>query len=194
MPKVVDRGEQRRQIGAALLGIVARAGFDEVSVRTVAAAAGRSAGAVQKYFATKEEMLHFALELANERTLERMAAVSRDGPPRDQLRELVCAGLPLDPERRAEATVWFSYAVAAVHEPRLAAVLAEIDAEVLAALAAWLEEIGAPGDPHAVARAVVAVSDGLALTMLHQPDTTEACLAALDVTLTALLAGSTQDR
>jgi AcrR family transcriptional regulator len=187
MPKVVDRSEQRRQIGAALLGIVARAGLEEVSVRTVAAAAGRSPGAVQKYFATKEEMLQFALDLVNERTLERFATVSRDGSPREQLRELVCATLPLDADRRAEATVWFSYAAAATHEPRYAAVLAKIYTEILAALAAWLEEIGAPGDPDAVARAIIAVSDGLALTMLHQPNATDACLAALDATLTALI-------
>ncbi len=188
MPKVVDRAEQRRQIGAALLGIVARSGLDEVSVRTVAAAAGRSAGAVQKYFATKEEMLRFALEMANERTLERMAGVGRDGTPRDQLRELVCATLPLDADRRAEATVWFSFAAAAVHERRYAAVLAEIDAEVHASLAAWLGKIGVAGDPPAVARAVIAVSDGLAMTMLCQPDATAASLAALDATLDALIA------
>lgn len=64
MPKTVDRDEQRRQIGAAVLRLASEQGLDEVSVRTVAAASGRSPGAVQKYFRTKDEMLAFAAELA----------------------------------------------------------------------------------------------------------------------------------
>ncbi|MEV4195749.1 TetR family transcriptional regulator, partial [Streptomyces toxytricini] len=100
MPKTVDRPEQRRQIGAALLALAAERGLDQISVRTVAAASGRSAGAVQKYFRSKEEMLVFAAELAGERIEERMSRVDAGLPLREALRALVRTVLPLDEERR----------------------------------------------------------------------------------------------
>lgn len=187
MPKVVDREEQRRQIGAALLRLVAERGLDEVSVRTVAAVCGRSPGAVQKYFSTKEDMLTFAAELAGERVERRMAEVSATLPLREALRELVLTTLPVDAERRAEATVQLAFAVHAAHHPRLAAIRHQLDQEIRQALAAWLASAGHPDRATAVADAVIAVSDGLALRMLYAPEDREHLLAALDHVLNALI-------
>lgn len=77
VPKIVDRESARREIAGALLTVLAERGIDAVSVRTVATAAGRSPGAVQKYFATKDEMLAAALDLYVERSAARIAAVPR---------------------------------------------------------------------------------------------------------------------
>ncbi|MGW7787501.1 TetR/AcrR family transcriptional regulator [Streptomyces tricolor] len=189
MPKVVDREEQRRRIGAALLRLVAERGLDEVSVRTVATASGRSPGAVQKYFRTKEDMLTFAAELAGERIEQRMAGVSTALPLREALRELVLTTLPVDAERRAEATVQLAFAVHAAHHPRLAAIRRQVDQEIRQALAAWLESAGHESHATAVADAVIAVSDGLALRMLYAPQEHEQLLTALDRTLNALVPG-----
>ncbi|MFF7366679.1 TetR/AcrR family transcriptional regulator [Streptomyces tricolor] len=189
MPKVVDREEQRRRIGAALLRLVAERGLDEVSVRTVAAASGRSPGAVQKYFHTKEDMLTFAAELAGERIEQRMAGVSTALPLREALRALVLTTLPVDAERRAEATVQLAFAVHAAHHPRLAAIRRQVDQEIRQALAAWLESAGHESHATAVADAVIAVSDGLALRMLYAPQEHEQLLTALDRALNALVPG-----
>lgn len=185
MPKTVDRTEQRRQIGAALLRLAAERGLDQVSVRTVAAASGRSAGAVQKYFRSREEMLVFAAELAGERIEERMALVDTSLPPRQALRELVLTTLPLDAERRAEAAAQLAFAVQAAHQPRLAEIRRRVDHDVRDALAAWLDSVGCR-DPLPTADAVVAISDGLALRMLYTPDEKEELLDALDRTLDVL--------
>jgi AcrR family transcriptional regulator len=139
MPKTVDREEQRRQIGAALLQLVAERGLDEVSVRTVAAATSRSPGAVQKYFRTKEEMLTFAAELAGERIERRMAEVNTALPLRQALRDLILTTLPVDAERRAEATAQLAFAVHAAHHPRLAEIRRQVDQDIREALATWLE-------------------------------------------------------
>ena len=193
MPKVVDRDAQRRAIGAALLTLVAERGLGEVSVRTVAAQAGRSPGAVQKYFRTKEEMLSMALDLAGEKTEQRMRAVDRSGPPREVLRRLVVATLPLDAERRAEALVWAAFAAVAGHHPPFAAVLREIDQAVGADVVGWLEagradgSIALRGEAKQVADAVVAISDGIAAQLLYHPEAADSLLAALDTTLAALL-------
>lgn len=193
MPKVVDRDAQRRAIGAALLAVVAEGGLAEVSVRTVAARAGRSPGAVQKYFRTKEDMLALALDMAGEATQQRMATVDRSGTPRQVLRRLVVATLPLDAERRAEALVWAAFAdVATRHQP-FAAVLQEIDQAVTADLVRWLEagradgSIVPRGETRQVADAVVALSDGIAARLLYHPEAADSLLAALDAALDALL-------
>jgi AcrR family transcriptional regulator len=187
MPKIVDREEQRRQIGAALLRLVAERGLDEVSVRTVAAATGRSPGAVQKYFRTKEEMLTFAAELAGERIERRMAEVNTALPLRQALRELILTTLPVDAERRAEATAQLAFAVHAAHHPRLAAIRRQVDQDVRQALAAWLESAGHGTRAAAVADSVIALSDGLALRMLYTPQEHEHLLTVLDQALDALI-------
>ncbi|MEV4949751.1 TetR/AcrR family transcriptional regulator [Streptomyces sp. NPDC053755] len=185
MPKSVDRPEQRRRIGAALLRLAAERGLDQVSVRTVAVASGRSAGAVQKYFRTKEDMLVFAAELAGERVEERMALVDTGLPLRRALRELVLTTLPLDEERRAEAAAQLAFAAQAAHHPRLAAIRRQVDRDVRDALTQWLQAAGCPG-PQATADAVIALSDGLALRMLYTPAEHPSLLQALDRALDAL--------
>jgi AcrR family transcriptional regulator len=194
MPKTVDRGEQRRQIGAALLQLVAERGLDEVSVRTVAAATGRSPGAVQKYFRTKDEMLTFAAELAGERVERRMAEVNTALPLRQALRDLILTTLPLDAERRAEATAQLAFAIHAAHHPRLAAIRRQVDQDIRQALAAWLESAGHATHAAALADAVIALSDGLALRMLYTPQEHEHLLTVLDRTLDTLIPDSGRAR
>ncbi|MGA5894730.1 TetR/AcrR family transcriptional regulator [Streptomyces venetus] len=192
MPKTVDREEQRRQIGAALLQLVSERGLDEVSVRTVASATGRSPGAVQKYFRTKDEMLTFAAELAGERIERRMAGVDTTLPLRRALRELILTTLPVDAERRAEATAQLAFAVHAAHHPHLAAIRRRVDEDVRQALAAWLAAAGHGTDATAVADAVIALSDGLALRMLYTPQEHEQLLVALDRALDVLVTARDQ--
>ncbi|MFH8567274.1 TetR/AcrR family transcriptional regulator [Streptomyces sp. NPDC017993] len=189
MPKIVDREEQRRQIGAALLQLVAERGLDEVSVRTVAAATGRSPGAVQKYFRTKDEMLTFAAELAGERIERRMAEVNTALPLRQALRDLILTTLPVDAERRAEATAQLAFAVHAAHHPRLAAIRQQVDLDTRQALATWLESAGHETHAAVVADAVIALSDGLALRMLYAPHEREHLLTVLDQALDSLIPG-----
>ncbi|WP_158881822.1 TetR/AcrR family transcriptional regulator [Amycolatopsis anabasis] len=123
MPKVVDRAERRRAIAEALLRLVARDGIDAVSVRTVAAEAGISAGAVQKYFATREELLGFAFELTGEYLLERWATVATTGPLIDVLWRYVRAALPVDEQSRAEFVVILAFTAQAATRPDWAAKL-----------------------------------------------------------------------
>ncbi|MEU7011477.1 TetR/AcrR family transcriptional regulator [Streptomyces sp. NPDC046332] len=185
MPRTVDRPEQRRQIGAALLRLAAERGLEQISVRTVAAASGRSAGAVQKYFRSKEEMLVFAAELAGERVEERMALVDTGLPLRQALRELILTTLPLDEERRAEAAAQLAFAVHAAHHPRLASIRRQVDHDVREVLAVWLDRVGCP-EAGATADAVIALSDGLALRMLYTPAEQSSLLNALDRALDVL--------
>jgi AcrR family transcriptional regulator len=190
VPKIVDRVEQRREIGAALLRVVVRDGMEQVSVRTVAAEAGRSAGAVQKYFATKDDLLRFALDLADGRVAERFAGVDQRGPVLDVLRRYLRAFLPLDDERRAEVLVRTAFAEKGVRDDQYAHVLRDADRHVGRVLADMLErsgEVRHDVDPLVLADAVLALADGVAARMLYTRDQDEALLLALDVALSGLL-------
>ena len=192
MPKVVDRDERRRTIASALLRLAAREGLEAVSVRAVAAESGVSAGAVQKYFPSKEDMVLRALELTEERLQQRYAALPEDAGIGDHLRQ----SLPLDEERREEAIVLTAFTASAANRADWGKFLAEGYASIQDATAALLREAAAAGlippdrDADALAAGLTALSDGFALRLLHlPPDSPEidALLAALDVSARAML-------
>ena len=196
LSRAAQKQVSRRRVGHALLDLAGKEGLAGASVRGVAAAAGCSPGAVQKYFTTSDEMLEFALDLAGERTAERLASVDTHGAVRDVVRGWIVATLPLDEERRAEARVWAEFAARAAGHPPFADTLALTDREVRAALAGVLDAARARGElaadlpVAAAAHALVAVSDGLAVQLLYDgadPDAVRAALAALDGALAALL-------
>ncbi|WP_041322638.1 TetR/AcrR family transcriptional regulator [Saccharomonospora viridis] len=131
MPRHVDRSERRTAVGHALMRIVARDGMEAVSVRSVAAEAGMSVGAVQRYFAGKDEMLRFALHVAVDAAAARLSEV-RIGPGglsfAEGLRQALLTFLPT-PETLAEARILAAFEARAVVDADFAAVLAELDDE-----------------------------------------------------------------
>ncbi|WP_433347493.1 TetR/AcrR family transcriptional regulator [Microtetraspora malaysiensis] len=163
---------------AALLRITEREGLEAVSLRTVAAEAGCSVGAVQRYFSTKDEMLHFALRTVVEAERERLRHI-RLGPGGmpfpDALRATLLELLPLDARGRGEARIWAAfYARAAVH-PEFAAVIDELSREArdnLRTVFAYAESVGElrPGQDHdALAQLVLSIMDGLMWSILMCP-------------------------
>lgn len=109
MPKQVDREERRRKIAAAVLRIVTTRGVQAASLRAVAAEAGVSMGAVQHYFATRDEMLGFALAHGNTLLAERgtrLGAERKPATPRETFRLFCTLLLPVDEDSRAAARLW----------------------------------------------------------------------------------------
>jgi hypothetical protein len=86
-------------------------------------------------------------------------------------------------------TAQLAFAVHAAHHPRLAAIRRQVDQDVRQALVTWLESTGHGTHAGAVADAVIALSDGLALRMLYaSPEQEhEPLLRALDRALDALV-------
>ncbi|WHT20654.1 TetR family transcriptional regulator C-terminal domain-containing protein [Crossiella sp. CA-258035] len=196
MPRIVDHGQRRRMIAEALLRLVARDGIETVSVRTVAAEAGMSAGAVQKYFATKEEIFEFALELTGERLERRWATLSADGDYLTLLRDLLLETLPLDAERRAEMIIVTAFTARAAVRADWSERLHANDRDMRTATAAYLRTAQEAGQVRAdlpvptLADLLLALSDGFALRLLHLPlgaPGSAELLAALDLALRELL-------
>ena len=181
---------------AAVRDIVAEEGFEGATIRRVGARAGCSAGAVQKRFATRTDLLRAAFELVVADTVERMKA--GDDIAGETLlarqRRAALETLPLDATRRAEGLVWTSYLLRAAVDDSLADLPQWLDAAVHEVLADDLRDAQSAGElrpdaePDALADAVVALVDGVAIRMLYSPaETHDALVAALDAGLEALL-------
>ncbi|MBB5787677.1 TetR/AcrR family transcriptional regulator [Jiangella mangrovi] len=112
MPKVVDHEQRRREIVDAVLRVVVRDGAAGASVRTVAAEAGWSTGALRHYFATQRELREFTARMVTERVGARIRAYVGEHEFALPLPELAAGILeqliPLDEQRREEYQLWLA--------------------------------------------------------------------------------------
>jgi AcrR family transcriptional regulator len=121
VPKIVDHEQRREELAAAVWRLASRDGLDAATIRSVAAEAGWSTGALHHYFSDKEELLLFAFQTVAGRIGRRVeAARETAGEPLELARELLAIGLPLDAERRDETRVWFAFLGLALTRPPLA--------------------------------------------------------------------------
>ena len=122
MPKIVDHEARQAEIAAALRRVIQREGMAGTSVRTVAAEAGQSTGAMRHYFATQAELLAFALEEIStdvaRRITSRMAAWG-EAPGVEALVAFLEEFVPLDGTRRVEFEVWLELVMLARTDPAL---------------------------------------------------------------------------
>jgi AcrR family transcriptional regulator len=179
----------------ALVRVVAERGLDAVSVRSVARAAGVSAGAVQYYFPTVEALLEAAYRRVIERVTERATRLLPAARAKAFARALLLELLPLDDEREAELRVGLAFSARSV----VSAPLAELYGEGYRALVRALEVAlrlavaqgeAAPGiDPRREAVTSAALADGLAWHLLCAPGalSREEVTGALDAHLDRLM-------
>lgn len=158
-----------RRVADAAVSVVARDGFDLLSVRSVAREAGVSGGAVQHHFATRADLLLAAFAQTVETISARLAATHLDGEVRKVLYRLCEQALPLDHERRREAIVWITLSAAAASHPDLAAAhrrglvaFTDLVADIIDS-GQRSGEVPKRVNPHAAAAVLVAVVDGLTL-------------------------------
>jgi AcrR family transcriptional regulator len=109
MPKLVDHEERRRLIAQATWRVISRDGVRAASVRTVAAEADLSTGALRHYFDDHASLLLFAarhsLELMAVRVFGHLSRADAD--PRTTMQACLEELLPLDEQRAAESAVYF---------------------------------------------------------------------------------------
>ena len=186
MPKRVDPGERRRLIADALMRVASSRGLEAVSLRHVADEAGATAGMVQHYFRTKDEMMLFALDVVGERAEARIgAAVAALGPapaPRVLLRTMLLEILPLDDARRVDGRVALAFLAYSAVRPSAAAAQRQGAIGLRDFVATLL-----PGDG---ATSLMAMVEGLGLQLLNDVLTPDEAVAALDGQLARLFSAS----
>lgn len=179
--------ETARRIAEAAVAVVARDGFDALSVRLVAREAGVSGGAVQHHYATRAALLLAAFGHTVGTMSDRLTAMGHEGTVKETLRRLCAQALPLDEERRREAIVWTTLSSAAASHPDLA-VAHRRGLELFTSLVASIIEAGREHgevpmsvSPGAAATVLVAVVDGLSLQGIIEPAADRAADRAADL-------------
>lgn len=198
MPRVVDHEGRRRQIAVAVFALIAEGGLEAATLREVAARAEVSMGAVQRCFATKEQMMLFVHEHMNARVTSRIQARIDAAPdPGDaatMLAETLAGTIPLDEESRAESRVWLAFAAQAAVDPALGEIQRRSYRELTALVALLLRAAGESGqfraglDEDAEAAGLVTVTDGLSVQLLVGLHTPASARAVLDARLAGLRA------
>lgn len=181
MPKIVDHAARREEIAEALWRVVRRDGIRAASVRTIAAEAGWSAGAVRYYFPDQDGLLSFAMDLVSRRVTERVSAIEPKGSATAIALRYLEEALPLDAERRAEFDVWMAFMAQARAESGAGSLQEHVDTvhnglrHLCESLLRSLADDGAllAGlDLRREAERLHALLDGLALHAAIQPERT----------------------
>jgi AcrR family transcriptional regulator len=167
MPKRVDHEQKRDAIGRSVWEVLSDHGVMGLSVRSVAARAGIPPSTLQYFFATREDLISHALQLAMKEQQKKMEAESPRGDLRDQVEDALCLVLPLDEGRRVEAHIWFS-ALVSLRAPAHRKMLDEAE-DGLDHLARWSVEVITGRDHPDEAIRLRAFIDGLALNALSRP-------------------------
>ena len=113
MPRLVDHTVRRAELAEALWEVVLTRGIHDVSVRSVAAQAGTSPGALRHYFTSQDELLGFALQSVVDRVTARLGPLLPTLRGRAGAQRILEQFLPLDPERRGETEVYLAFNVRA---------------------------------------------------------------------------------
>lgn len=170
VPRVVDHEKRREEVAEAAWRVVERTGPQGANMREIAREAGHTTGVVTHYFRDKRELMAFAFGLMVNRSMTRVAEAAARSGPTEALAQL----LPLDEERRREATVWLALMGASLADLELARELRQRyrqarEATLPAFRTAFKE--AAPGeDPDDVADELLAVVDGLTVGALTDPE------------------------
>lgn len=174
MPRQVDHDQRRQHIVEALLRITSTQGLDAISLREVAHEAGMSMGAVQHYFASKDDMLLFALQqwlrlsVHNRFTARVQSRITADEnkSPTAVLQAVAAEYLPHDEASRAEARISVAFLSRAAVVPALATHIAPAFTGFIRSLHDLFQNSGLPVDAEPEAQRLAALLDGLRLPVL----------------------------
>lgn len=121
MPKIVDHDERRAHIITAITKIIARDGFDSVTMRGIANEAGYAHGAIARYFPNKQSLLTAAfLHVFNE-SHERALACAESSRGLESLRRVIKELLPYQDATNNDARVVLAFWDRAAQDPELEA-------------------------------------------------------------------------
>jgi AcrR family transcriptional regulator len=190
VPKRVDSESRRAAIAEAVYQVIGERGWDAVTLRDVAATAGVSMGQVQHYFATKTDMLIFALSHMRARVLDRLqrqlASLPQPVTLLEQIRASIRVMLPVDEPGRQEAAVNIAFFSAATVTPEYATLLRDGYGRQLGFARAQFAAAAADGllndgiDPGREAESLYFLIQGLTGPLLIGQLTPDEALALLD--------------
>ncbi|MED1569185.1 MULTISPECIES: TetR/AcrR family transcriptional regulator [Bacillus cereus group] len=121
MPKIVDQIQRKNQIATATWRVILEKGIDKASIQQIADEANISAGLVQHHFSSKNELIHYAMNLVLNRMEERAKTRTSDfkGTKEEALRRLMKFIIPTNKEEMLEGKVWITFLGISFSSPEL---------------------------------------------------------------------------
>jgi AcrR family transcriptional regulator len=172
----------REELVDAADGLFTAKGFHATSIDAVADAAGYTKGAVYSNFASKEDLFFAVYERRVDRRVEEMRATFASAPTFYEGMEQLVAGLE---QRRDDGwlAVFFEFWAHVLRHSELRDRFAQLHRRGMEPIAEGMERVAAergerlPEDPTRLATARLAMTTGLQLERLTQPDLVDAGLA-----------------
>ncbi len=168
-----DHEARRHDVSAAVWRVMAARGFAGLTLRAVAAELGATTGLLTHYFPTKRDLVAYALDLLEERTLSRPRRQAGEGLA--ALRDALLDMLPLTAEATESNRVWVSSWDDALADPALRADHARRygqGRERLLQRVSAAQEAGElpPGEPADLAAGAQAFTLGLVVQAVLDPE------------------------
>lgn len=193
MPKVVDHGQRRGEMVAALWRIAAYEGLEAVSLSRVADEAGVSKGRVQHYFGTRDALLDYTAGYLSDRVTARLRARLATAPDAAAfVRGALLEVLPMTEDSIVDTRVGIAFLIRALGEDALRARYSARNEEFLELLTHYLTTARDDGaldtgpDPRPVAVEMFALVNGLKEPLLLGDLTPEQATAIVDEALARL--------
>jgi AcrR family transcriptional regulator len=175
VPKIVDHDQQRRLFADAAMRLIAREGFEAVTMRKVAAEAGLSYGSLFHYFDSKDDLLLFAIGRSTAEQGRRVSEFTSRKKGLQALQQLITDDTLVDSATRDDWMVWQAFIYRSSLQERFARMHAELIDGWVERIRSLLEEAQASGevrqdlDPAAEAAALWVFSAGLGQQGLLHP-------------------------
>lgn len=119
MPKIVDHEERRAHIIEAVTKIIARDGFDHVTMRGIAQEAGYAHGALSRYFPNKQSLLTAVFLRVFEESHEHTIEFAKQFRGLEALTHVALELLPYEGVREEQSRVVLIFWARAVQDPEL---------------------------------------------------------------------------
>ena len=105
----MSQQERRIEVSEAAWRVIVREGLDRTSMRAIARELDCTTGVVTHYFRDKQELILFALHQVTESLQKAIDNLAEKPLGIERLIEMLCAFLPLDPERQDILKVWVAF-------------------------------------------------------------------------------------
>jgi DNA-binding transcriptional regulator YbjK len=171
-PRPVEAPLPRREsILDAALGLIAERGVEQLTHRSVAAAAGVPLGSTTYYFASRDELVREAFRRYVARVLGLLTEILAESRPTDAvgLVDFLVEVARREVSGRWTVIVEYELMLRAARDPELAADFRRYERALTSGLAEALEALGAP-QPFDTARTLIALVRGFELDGLTRPD------------------------
>jgi DNA-binding transcriptional regulator YbjK len=146
VPKIVDHDSQRIRFAEAAMRLVAREGFEAMTMRAVAAEAGLSYGSLFHYFESRDDLLMFAIRHSTTQQGRRVNEFAVKYRGLRALEQLMCDDALVDSDSRDDWLVWLAFLYKAALQESFAEMHAELIEGWTARIRRMLEEAAEDGE------------------------------------------------